>query len=318
MLNVMKRNALRILSALIIASALIGSVSAHQGRTDTNGGHTDNSTGEYHYHHGYPAHDHYDMDGDGDEDCPYDFKDQTGSSSGSSGYSSGSSSNYKTSTPTQKTETIVKTITEKVPYIPDWVFLVFGVSGIAIILLWRRVSVVQEQKESTEKALKTKIETLKKDVANMQWQRNKRAEEKLELSAKHRTEIAALAARNQMTHAIGSSRLNADLARVFGDDYLYRASGAPEGHTVDEKGLPIGTPSDGLPWGKEYTFYRGKTVFHRCDCCHARSAHITNAMLLDDHTPCKVCNPALPELDWVYRYNEHKEFLVLKANVNKE
>lgn len=95
MLNVMKRNALRILSAFIIAAALIGSVSAHPGRTDSNGGHTDHSTGEYHYHHGYSAHDHYDMDGDGDEDCPYDFKDKTGSSSGSSGYSSGSASPAK-------------------------------------------------------------------------------------------------------------------------------------------------------------------------------------------------------------------------------
>jgi hypothetical protein len=135
MLNVMKRNALRILSALIIASALIGSVSVHQGRTDTNGGHTDNSTGEYHYHHGYPDHDHYDMDGDGDEDCPYDFKDKTGSSSGSSGYSSGSSSNYKTSTPTQKTETIVKTVTEEVPYIPGWAYILFGAVGIIAIVL---------------------------------------------------------------------------------------------------------------------------------------------------------------------------------------
>ena len=35
------------------------------------------STGEYHYHHGYSAHDHYDMDGDGNVDCPYDFNDQT-------------------------------------------------------------------------------------------------------------------------------------------------------------------------------------------------------------------------------------------------
>lgn len=77
MLNVMKRYALRILSALIIAAALIGSVSAHPGRTDSNGGHTDHSTGEYHYHHGYSAHDHYDMDGDGVIDCPYDFDDQT-------------------------------------------------------------------------------------------------------------------------------------------------------------------------------------------------------------------------------------------------
>ena len=54
---------------------------AHQGRTDSSGGHTDHSTGEYHYHHGYPAHDHYDIDGDGDIDCPYDFDDQTAGSS---------------------------------------------------------------------------------------------------------------------------------------------------------------------------------------------------------------------------------------------
>lgn len=62
-------------AALIFS--LITSASAHTGGTDSNGGHTDSETGEYHYHHGYPAHDHYDMDGDGDIDCPYDFVDAT-------------------------------------------------------------------------------------------------------------------------------------------------------------------------------------------------------------------------------------------------
>lgn len=52
-------------------------VSAHPGGTDASGGHTDRSTGDYHYHHGYSAHDHYDMDGDGIVDCPYDFEDKT-------------------------------------------------------------------------------------------------------------------------------------------------------------------------------------------------------------------------------------------------
>ena len=45
------------------------SVFAHSGGTDENGGHFDASTGEYHYHHGYPAHDH------ADGECPYDFVD---------------------------------------------------------------------------------------------------------------------------------------------------------------------------------------------------------------------------------------------------
>ena len=58
--------------------------SAHPGRTDGNGGHTDKSTGEYHYHHGYSAHDHWDMNGDGIIDCPYNFDDQTNHNSGNS------------------------------------------------------------------------------------------------------------------------------------------------------------------------------------------------------------------------------------------
>ena len=62
----------------LVFSILISSlVYAHPGRTDGSGGHTDRSTGEYHYHHGYDDHQHYDIDGDGFADCPYNFKDNT-------------------------------------------------------------------------------------------------------------------------------------------------------------------------------------------------------------------------------------------------
>lgn len=57
---------------------------AHSGGTDENGGHIDHSTGEYHYHHGYPAHQH-----DGGV-CPYNFVDKSGSTSGSGSKNSGS------------------------------------------------------------------------------------------------------------------------------------------------------------------------------------------------------------------------------------
>lgn len=43
--------------ALLLASAL--PVYAHSGGTDSNGGHYDRKTGEYHYHHGTSAHQHY-------------------------------------------------------------------------------------------------------------------------------------------------------------------------------------------------------------------------------------------------------------------
>lgn len=46
------------LFVIIILFVYFPFVYAHSGRTDTNGGHYDNSEGEYHYHHGYSAHQH--------------------------------------------------------------------------------------------------------------------------------------------------------------------------------------------------------------------------------------------------------------------
>lgn len=40
---------------------------AHRGKTDSEGGHYDHDSGEYHYHHGYPAHQHI------NGVCEYDF-----------------------------------------------------------------------------------------------------------------------------------------------------------------------------------------------------------------------------------------------------
>ena len=65
------------LIALLLLILLISLAAAHSGRTDASGGHWDRSTGEYHYHHGYSAHQHI------DGTCPYDFDDQTNSASGS-------------------------------------------------------------------------------------------------------------------------------------------------------------------------------------------------------------------------------------------
>lgn len=57
----------KFLSVLLCLILFALPAAAHPGRTDSNGGHTDHSTGEYHYHHGQPAHQHI------DGQCPYDF-----------------------------------------------------------------------------------------------------------------------------------------------------------------------------------------------------------------------------------------------------
>lgn len=74
--------------------------SAHAGRTDDAGGHWDSSSGTYHYHHGYPAHDHP------NGLCPYDYDDQTGSNSGASHSSSTSASTADTNSAIDDSEII--------------------------------------------------------------------------------------------------------------------------------------------------------------------------------------------------------------------
>ena len=69
-------------------------VFAHPGSLDENGGHYDRSTGEYHYHHGYPAHQH------NNGECPYDFHDNANTEYNPNTNSSSSSSSYKPSEPT--------------------------------------------------------------------------------------------------------------------------------------------------------------------------------------------------------------------------
>lgn len=60
----MKRFFIPICLVLVAFSSVVIAF-AHPGGTDGNGGHYDRSTGEYHYHHGYPAHQHE------DGECPY-------------------------------------------------------------------------------------------------------------------------------------------------------------------------------------------------------------------------------------------------------
>lgn len=66
----MMKRYLFLLLSLILILCLCLPASAHSGKTDASGGHYDNSTGEYHYHHGYPAHSHV-------GGCPYDYDDKT-------------------------------------------------------------------------------------------------------------------------------------------------------------------------------------------------------------------------------------------------
>ena len=76
-----KKKLFALILCVVVALSVPVAVFAHPGRTDEYGGHYDWKTGEYHYHHGYPAHQHI------DGYCPYDYDDQTDHSNHGGGYS---------------------------------------------------------------------------------------------------------------------------------------------------------------------------------------------------------------------------------------
>ena len=74
----MKKVLYCVVAVLLLCAALVIPSMAHSGKTDSNGGHYDSTTGQYHYHHGYPAHQHT------GGKCPYDYDDKTDHKSSSS------------------------------------------------------------------------------------------------------------------------------------------------------------------------------------------------------------------------------------------
>lgn len=97
----------KILVIIIILCLLLTTVSlSHSGKTDSSGGHYNMSTGEYHYHHGYPAHQHI------NGICPYD-------SSGTSNIDNIPYSNYTTNINTISTQVLKDTIRERDETIDD-------------------------------------------------------------------------------------------------------------------------------------------------------------------------------------------------------
>lgn len=111
----MKKTTSLILAIIICFLSFSLSVFGHSGRTDSNGGHWNHSTGEYHWHHGYSAHQHQDRDGDGYKEwCPYKNSNSTSNNNaGSNSNNSGNSGNFGNSNASSSTSTTNKTNNSK-------------------------------------------------------------------------------------------------------------------------------------------------------------------------------------------------------------
>lgn len=225
---------------------------AHSGRTDSNGGHWDSETGEYHYHHGYPAHQHYDMDGDGVDDCPYDFKDNTKSknstssrasfytsdvypSSSSSKASSSSSSSKKSSSSASYSENsnyyaykALNKNTEEPKSTSSWQGIVFFALFVTNFILFiallvsRQKNIRQELAQKGHEAfLNTLLDKARKDTAAAQERSNSRSAEISRLSLQLSEEKAK------------TEELSAELEKL-------RTAAAPEdGESYEEKNMRL-------------------------------------------------------------------------------
>lgn len=274
----------KILTTAAIISVLMAVVllvNAHPGRTDNNGGHTNQNTGEYHYHHGYSEHNHYDLDGDGDLDCPYNFDDNTGIP-----FKSTSNVSAETTIPPETTLIQSKqTQQQNGGYnVKIWVVcLLVAIFVIVIVAMYKSI--------------------------------RKKEEIIADLNKKHRESIQE----NEKNFNKDLYNFNSDIAKAYGSQYLCKVCNAPFGDCLGEDNLPRSIITDSHKWGKKYTFYLHSMYgvnsqrYHTPTCRFAEFGFPTNAYTIkrsaNKYAPCSICHPMLPNLDWVSKYLMHKEFL---------
>lgn len=286
-----------VLALLFFSSS---TVMAHPGRTDFSGGHTDHSTGEYHYHHGFSAHQHEDIDGDGILDCPYEFVDKTGENSGTSSHDNSNSSFYESSNEDVQdvpvisdakpyTKESLPTISEdscmedtyvsespKTKFKLRYVLIPLAVALIATLKIWYTIA--------SKKAAKLEAERKARELAIWNEERAK-----YEL--------------------------------MYGGKDLLELVGAPEHCYIAPDGKPASHIGDDK-WGDGYSFYTtySGSKYHLKTCRYAYGTSDTNAYDIEHSkyrclNPCAVCKPIMADLSW---YEEYLKIKAIKEKYNIE
>ena len=284
---------------VLLLASLISPAFAHRGNTDSQGGHWDYSTGEYHYHHGYGPHQHTDLDGDGYLDCPYDFKDKTNHSSGSSSSSGSTHHTYVTPKPTPRPDPVKKPGLK----FGDVVGLIvqFTMGGFALLMfIGLPIEEARKRKKDREMWEKKRME---EEAERKRLAAEKAEQEKLAAEAERRKFLAE----------------KAEYTKLYGNVSTAVAAGAHEDCYLDENGLPATTLNLGDElWGHEFTFYAtyaGKRYHTRTckviighDVCqknaYALAPIVSKYGTRQKYLPCPYCKPVLPDMQWVSKYKE--------------
>ena len=285
MKNLWKESIPPLLILLVVLFAIQIPVFAHAGNTDENGGHYDADTGEYHYHHGYPAHDHYDIDGDGAIDCPYDFDDKTGQNSGSS-----SSSISKKTTSSKSRE---------VDYLQALAIgTILVLASITVVLAimnqMKRGDIDRVQKYNIElKEWHNKTMEMQKSAYEeaLEDQRKKLGAENAELEEQIRSLKTSISEKNSQLCTISDELKNVSI-KLSQLGINETGIHIPRDICFSEDFMPIYyKPDSSKPYGDYTVFFNRKNgIYHVDRCCasyDATTTHIFN--VIGPARPCRRC-----------------------------
>lgn len=279
---------------IIMLLLLITVTSAHPGRTDGRGGHYDSETGEYHYHHGYEAHQHTDLDDDGIPDCPYDFDDKTGESSGSSSSSSQVSQEERTDSAAETSNTYSNLLEKsRAPANQDRAssgddsedarheLLILGVSFIVFfIIIPISVGAVDNHRARVFRlnSALSELQKIHETPTNRERLKSFHRVDQKRLAIELFEQLSVLTERAQKVRADFS------LPSVPNIDEV---SPLPKDCFIDEKGFPHTRGS--IDRCEVYVSSSG--VYHTWRCHHAASGRPCNILNAMYGRPCRVCKP---------------------------
>lgn len=302
-----------IFSAVFLATFQI--VFAHPGRTDSSGGHWNHSTGEYHYHHGYPAHQHV------DGVCPYDYDNKTS-------YNDETSESEHSANPNQSSYSYEDDYEENKINAEEIAACAFVLIPFALILYFfggkeernreKTARKIESNKRNTDETKKPshdvwKLETIIPEYSQMQIPNSDHQQETdAFVNASNSNEKIWSITNNDHLHENTDRQISLDDFNQNQEAYyrktyslktkeeIARMCGMPEGVNLSEYGFPYSYDISGKD---AYTFYISKNgkCFHRKKGCG--NAYISlNAVQISARKPCKTCKPHIPDLLWYYTY----------------
>ena len=279
----LKRKTLCAAMLSVLFMAISFTAWGHPGRTDSSGGHYDRSTGEYHYHHGYPAHQHP------GGVCPYDFDDKAESTSSLG----------------------TKSASDKIKYVmlfsPS--YLIVFVTG-AVISAIICVKIVSSSNKSAYDSLvkenadlKSANKQLESDYKNILASRD-------ELNSQYKSSINQSAELNNKLHhyveQVDSLLHIDDTSGIMTYDEILAAAKVPDGVGFDGNDLPHYYRDAAVESRMTVYISPNGKKYHRTFGCSGAYESIHLFTAASSRIPCSKCIPfaamnyKVPE--WYYRY----------------